>query len=466
MTAEHNGLLIWLDNVAQILQWLVVMWGVATAAMRVKWLRQAIRGVQNPQTGIQKHWNTAIACVVFGMLAIMGNHSRLTWSHSGTHLSIMQLPATSSLIEKKPTVSLRDLMVLVAGFSNGPVVGLGSGLIAGVERFGRGGEGAISSFYGTVLLGWLAGLVYRFRRKWIETIPTMIALSLCAAIIKELVRLCLRTDQAFTKLLVWETSLPIFCMFTVGCLIFLKVFNDQEAEREDQAKQQAELRALAAEKQAHEARLTALKSELQALRAKVEPHFLKNTLHILNSFILKDPDKARDYVCDLATFLKYTQEFAEYGTISLQQELAQLQRYLRFQNLCLNDQLQVKLDAPEHLLKFRVLPMCLVTLAENAIIHGFEGHPAPYALHISVKEQGTEIVVSVSDDGKGILPERLIELGNRPVQSNKKHGTGVALHQLAKSLELEFGTAARLSFENALPKGTVAMLSYPKQIYL
>ena len=68
----------------------------------------------------------------------------------------------------------------------------------------------------------------------------------------------------------------------------------------------------------------------------------------------------------------------------------------------------------------------------------------------------------MTDNGRGMTPERLLELGKCPVQSENKGG-GVALHQLLQSLRLIFGESVELSFDSVAGQGTVALLRQAKR---
>jgi sensor histidine kinase YesM len=128
----------------------------------------------------------------------------------------------------------------------------------------------------------------------------------------------------------------------------------------------------------------------------------------------------------------------------------------------LADKLQDDFVIAEELLTVQVLPGCLLTLVENALKHGFKGRPAPYQLLVSARTEGDLLLLQVSDNGRGITPERLLELGKRPVKSDNK-GSGVALHQLLQSLRLIFGESVELSFDSVVGQGTVALLKQAKR---
>jgi two-component system sensor histidine kinase LytS len=246
----------------------------------------------------------------------------------------------------------------------------------------------------------------------------------------------------------WEVVVPVGVINTLGCVLFFWIMRDLDRDR--------------LENEVHEARLLALQSELRALRAQVDPHFLNNTLNDLQALIRCDPDQARYYVGQLADFFNYTREFAGLNTISLAEELAQLRRYLALQRLGLGDKLQDSFAVAEELLVLQVLPGCLLTLVENALKHGFKGRSAPYQLAVSAQSEGVNLLLKVTDNGRGIASERLAELGKHPVRSENKGG-GVALQQLLQSLRLVFGEQVELSFDSAVGLGTIAMLRQVKR---
>jgi sensor histidine kinase YesM len=81
---------------------------------------------------------------------------------------------------------------------------------------------------------------------------------------------------------------------------------------------------------------------------------------------------------------------------------------------------------------------------------------------VSGTEDQGDLLLTVSDNGKGIAPERLESLGHQPVQSGNKGG-GVALHQLLQCLRLVFGEQAALTIDSTIGTGTVALIKHIKR---
>lgn len=430
----------WFDETVQIVQRLFIVVVAAFISIRFEWLRQALRGAD-------LKWRYRItAIVVFGLLAIIGTHSGIVVDvHEKGWAIDLSAPLPETLGESQAIVGFRDTMTLVAGLIGGPWVGFGAGLLAGAERYQLGGFAGLAGGLATVLIGIYAGAVRSLRPHWIATVNGVFWVALSGTLLHRLMILLLVRPYNDALALSWEVVVPVGIVNTLGCVLFFWIMRDLDRDR--------------LENEAHEARLLALQSELRALRAQVDPHFLNNTLHDLKSLIRTDPDKARSYVDQLADFFKYTREFAGLNTITLAQELAQLHRYLALQRLGLEDKLQDSFDIPEALLTVQVLPGCLLTLVENALKHAFKGRPAPYQLAVCAANEGNRLLLQVTDNGRGIRPDRLAELGNHPVES-EHGGGGVALHQLVQSLRLIFDDNVTLSFNSAENQGTTVMLHH------
>ena len=90
--------------------------------------------------------NQIIMILLFGAFSIFGNYS-------GEKLS-------SGAI-----ANIRDIGPLVAGLIGGPIIGLGAGLIGGINRYYGGGFTALPCSIATISAGLIGGLVYKYNNK-------------------------------------------------------------------------------------------------------------------------------------------------------------------------------------------------------------------------------------------------------------------------------------------------------------
>ncbi len=440
---ELTLLLHGLDYSAQLLPRICVVVVAAFACIRLQWVRRALRGAETD-------WRHCLAMMLaFGSLGTLGTHSGVV-----VNVEQVRIVADSSagsfaagLGEHQAVVGFRDTMAMAAGLTGGPWVGLGTGLIAGYERYRLGGFAALPSGLGTVLLGLFAGWVRWLRPRRAATPEGAFAVAFVGSLLHRFLILSLAKPYDLAVALTWEIMLPVALVNCLGCVLFIWVMRDL-----DHDKLKAELR---------EALLMKQEAELCTLHAQVEPHFLSNTLSAIRALIRRDPDLAREYVVKLADFFSATRKSASANTTSLHEELEQLGRYMDFQQLRFGEKIHYQPAAiPSGLLDCQLPPRSLLSLAENALTHGRSGRPEGLTLQIEAVDQGDCFVLRVTDDGRGIAPERLATLGQGEVDS--PHSNGTALYQLTKSLALTYGSPASLSITSQPGAGTVVLLTLPK----
>ncbi len=425
--------LAWLNYTFLLLQRLCVVVTAAFASIRLEWLRRALRGAD------AEWWPRLIAIAAFGLLAIVGTHSGFVYDVHQRAVVSEWLPIGRTLLESQAIVGFRDAMVMAAGLIAGPWVGLGAGAVAAGERYLLGGFSGPAYATATLLLGLMAGLARRFRPYRVETPLGALVVALLGTGLQRLWMLGM-TPFDDAVLLAREIGLPVAVVNSLACVLFIVIVRDLDRER--------------LQRLAHTA-------ELRAWQARVEPHFLNNTLNAIKSLIRLDPDRARAYLVKFGEFFNETRGYAGESSITLGQELTQLGRYLDFQTLRFTDALRVRQDIPAELHGWRLPPRSLQTLVENALTHGFPGPTGVFELCVDAAEREGVLILKVRDNGRGIPPDRLADLGQRPVAS--EHGSGTALYQLAQALALAFGTRARLAIETRPGVGTEVTLTLPKR---
>jgi two-component system sensor histidine kinase LytS len=359
-------------------------------------------------------------------------------------------------------ISFRNTMVLVAGLMGGPWVGLGTGLIAGVERYNLGGFSSLSSGIWTLLFGGYAGVVRYFRPDWIASAKGVFWVALIGTLIYRLF-LILFVDDSYPGIaaMSWLLLLPIVAVNSLGCVLFFWVMRDLDRERLLSEAQAAQVLFLQAQIERNRLQLQADKSELRALHAQVEPHFLNNTLNAIHTLISIDPQTAADYLGKLARFMNDTRQTASANSTTVEQELSQLKYYLDFQNLRFPGKFLFQEHVPASLLTYLIPPRSLQTLAENALIHGLRGHTDTLQISVTGEDFGETMQLCVADTGCGIDPDYLQELGKQQVHSEQ--GSGSALYQISQSLNLAFNGRAKLDIQSQLGKGTKVIMTLPKR---
>lgn len=172
-------------------------------------------------------------------------------------------------------------------------------------------------------------------------------------------------------------------------------------------------------------------ARIAALQARIQPHFLFNSMNIIASLTRVDPVKAERVVEDLATLFRASLE-APGTTVSLKRELALCRYYLDIEQLRLGERLRVDWQVDESALGASVPLLSLQPLVENAIYHGVsritEG--GTVALRVRGHGRGVEIHITNPVPGAGVRPS---------------HGNQLALNNLRERLAMLYGAAAKLN---------------------
>lgn len=138
---------------------------------------------------------------------------------------------------------------------------------------------------------------------------------------------------------------------------------------------------------------------LQALENQLSPHFVFNNFSILAELIEVNPEKASAYLMDLSKVYRYTLTHLEHGTVSLQEELEFLDRYLALLKERFGEGIRVNIAPEVYNLKGSLPPAALQMLIENAIKHN--EHTQTHPLVINVTAEGGKLSVS---NPKRLLP--------------------------------------------------------------
>ena len=146
------------------------------------------------------------------------------------------------------------------------------------------------------------------------------------------------------------------------------------------------------------------RAELRALRAQISPHFIYNALAAVAGDIHDRPEEARELLTDFAEFTRYLFRDGR-SYVTLAEELAHVERYLRLEEARFRDSLHVTVAIDPDTLGAVVPAMSLQPLVENAVRHGVERHAGTGRIVIESRVVGTDVELRVSDDGSGIDPE-------------------------------------------------------------
>lgn len=198
-------------------------------------------------------------------------------------------------------------------------------------------------------------------------------------------------------------------------------------------------------------------AELKALQAQINPHFLYNTLEMINWQALnRGVPEIAEVSRALARFYALSLNNGR-DVVTLEQELAHVTTYAAIQNRRFENRIAFQVKVPQTLLSLELPKILLQPLVENAILHGIleKGENQGGSVTVSGRRQGEVVFLSVQDDGVGMTEERVSRLlSDEP--SGDPGGYGVK--NIDERVKLFFGDGAGLSFRSSVGKGTTATL--------
>jgi signal transduction histidine kinase len=183
----------------------------------------------------------------------------------------------------------------------------------------------------------------------------------------------------------------------------------------------AEIRRLQLEVAARDA-------QLNALNAQIHPHFLFNALNTMRALVAEDPTRARELITGLSEILRYALQAGRRDRVTLGEELAVIESYLRLEGARYEDRLTWVIEVPDALAETPLPPMLLQTLVENAVRHGIAASPDGGRVRVCGDRSETHVRLRVMNPGHlGEPREGGVGLPNARDRLRLLYGDGASL---------------------------------------
>lgn len=206
------------------------------------------------------------------------------------------------------------------------------------------------------------------------------------------------------------------------------------------------------------AKILEQKYALQALQAQINPHFLYNTLSLINSKAIltgqRDIGKIAQF---LSTFYRTTLNRGS-NYITIQDELKNVKSYINIQLIMHSNSFDVTYDIDDSILDLTAINLILQPIVENAILHGIDHIQKPERglLKISGKSKDSLLIFQISDNGPGIPADKL------PLLLAPDSSKGYGAKNVHTRIQLFYGVSYGLHYESAPGCGTVVTVTLPK----
>ncbi len=204
--------------------------------------------------------------------------------------------------------------------------------------------------------------------------------------------------------------------------------------------------------------LTIKETQFKALQAQINPHFLYNTLESINWEAKMGGQVQISRMVESLGFLLRNSISQKESIVTLGQELDIIRHYLTIQQTRFEERLVFEQEVPQHFYSCPIPKLTLQPLVENAIHHALEPMVNPCHITIRAREELDHLVVTVEDNGPGMVSDMLEQVRRGEVQSK---GNGIGLANIRERIVLAFGEHYGLEIQSEPQRGTRILVHIP-----
>ncbi len=217
----------------------------------------------------------------------------------------------------------------------------------------------------------------------------------------------------------------------------------------------------------YKTQLAANEATLSYLMTQMKPHFLFNSLEGIRMMAkISGNKKISDALYSLSNIYRSQISSKKFNTLKI--ELDFLDSYIYIQNIHNNDRIKYIVKIERELMNVEIPTLILQPLVENAINHGFYRKLSDFTIIISVTTTDNNLQIKVTDNGKGIAPERLEVISNSlakrmPLDSENTSSSGIALYNINERIKLYYGENYGIFIKSEKDKFTEVSIDLPSR---
>lgn len=205
-------------------------------------------------------------------------------------------------------------------------------------------------------------------------------------------------------------------------------------------------------------------AQAAALQAQINPHFLYNTLEVINFKsieLLKGKNEVSSMLTKLANLFRLSLDMENY-LVPLSQEVEHAKIYTEILEMRYVSMFHVQWDIDSGAEGYLVPKLCIQPLIENSIYHGIK--PKLTEGHILIRigiNQDRLLEISVSDDGVGMSDAQVNELNRRLSEDTEFSSEHIGIKNVNHRIRLICGVQYGVTLESTEGVGTTARMELP-----
>jgi two-component system sensor histidine kinase YesM len=204
----------------------------------------------------------------------------------------------------------------------------------------------------------------------------------------------------------------------------------------------------------YEIALREKEAEIMALNLQLDPHFMYNTLNLINLIALdNDQDEISEMIENLSVMLQYSVKTNK-DIVPFGGDLEYLKGYILIMTKRFEGRFHIEYDIDPLLYAYGVPKFFMQPFVENAFVHGFESMQSHGVLIISGRLINKECVFRIEDNGKGMDESTLTQLDEPAARS-------VGIQNVLRRIHILYGKQYGILIESKLGKGTKVTIRLP-----
>lgn len=191
---------------------------------------------------------------------------------------------------------------------------------------------------------------------------------------------------------------------------------------------------------------------LNHLKSQLNPHFIFNALNSVRALVDENPNKAKIAITQISNMLRFSLMMDKKQTIDFADELNTVRDYLELETIRFEERLTVTYQIESAAYGYKVPPMMLQTIVENAIKHGISNLVKGGIIEIKCRE-------GISED----LYIQVINSGQLTSNTKAQEDGGHGLNNTVQRLKLMYGDMASFRIFNSGSEFVISEIKIPKQ---
>lgn len=207
-------------------------------------------------------------------------------------------------------------------------------------------------------------------------------------------------------------------------------------------------------------------AELLALQAQINPHFLFNSLEIINSLIeVGESELAMEANARLSELLRYAINTQSSSIVTLREEITNMKNYIYIQHLRFGESFSFETDIDSSCLSYHILKLTLQPIIENSLSHGLN-RKSHMTIRFSLTDLGAHLQIIIRDNGIGMsepdFHNLLLKLEATAFDDLSSTHNSIGILNIHHRMKLKYGDAYTLQLQTAPGAGMTTCITIPK----